>query len=255
MVSGMCAKRRIPFNHNPFSDKSSQVSRQERACGPGISGIDLNSVERFFGIEKLVSGGANRCVQLHDICRFRRVAFTDIFVVRRTGKNAVGQSSLEREAARLLQVQARGIRRRRCRDIQQQGQRETLHHRDNVPQFACGNSIINQQFLGNCRNRQGAFTQICRTKDLPITLESCLIGSVFPNCLPRSHPSPPVARCPDRRYAVAKRMLSRRELRRHGLQNASDSKNWLRCGLSTVTITAHLNVEMMCGVLLSQRFI
>ncbi len=89
MVSGMCAERQIPFDGNPLSEKSPQVSRQERACCPGISRIDLNLVEAFLRIEKIIPGGANRCIQGQYVCSFRRIAFADVFVVRRTWKNTV----------------------------------------------------------------------------------------------------------------------------------------------------------------------
>src|SRR6516165_10333397 len=94
-----------------------------------LGGVDLNLIERFLRIEKLISCGANGRIQRQDISRLGCVALPHILIVRRACKDAVGQGTLKREAARFLDVDAGGTR-RYCREAQGQDQRKPPHSDD-----------------------------------------------------------------------------------------------------------------------------
>src|SRR6516165_5597015 len=129
VMSGMRAERRFPLDRNPFTHQLSQVSPQRMTRSLDLGGVDLNLIERFLRIEKLISCGANGWIQRQDVSRLGRIALPHILIIRRACKDAVGQGTLKREADRFLDVGACGMRGYR-RQTQGQDQRKPPHSDD-----------------------------------------------------------------------------------------------------------------------------
>ena len=114
VMSRVLPEQGFPFNRDPLADITAQVAGQKTACCARIGGIDLDPVNAVLGLEMLIPGDADRAVQLQDISGLGHIALAYIVIVRRTRKNAERQRPLEGKAARVLQIDARGTRRKRA---------------------------------------------------------------------------------------------------------------------------------------------